>query len=98
MYQQPGIFSNFSRISDFCFKKLNFNKNPSVLVFFFFKEKDYLILEAKKKKIPTVGLIEQKINSSIVDYPIFLNSNYFYVNYFFSKFLFKLLFLGRNGI
>ena len=49
MYQQPGIFSNFSRISDFCFKKLNFNKNPSVLVFFFFKEKDYLILEAKKK-------------------------------------------------
>lgn len=98
VYQQSGIFSNFSRISEFCFQKLNFNKNPCILVFFFFKEKDYLILEAKKKKIPTVGLIGKKVNSIIVDYPIFVNSDHFYVNYFFSKFLFKLIFLGKNDI
>jgi hypothetical protein len=43
VYQQSGVFSNFSRISEFCFKKLDFDKNPSVLIFFFFKEKEHLI-------------------------------------------------------
>jgi len=98
IYQQSGIFSNFSRISEFCFQKLNFNKNPSILVFFFFKKKDYLILEAKKKKKQTFGLIGKRINLIVVNFLFFVNSDHFYVNYFFSKFLFKLIFLGKNDI
>jgi hypothetical protein len=35
------------------------------------------------------------VNPIIVDYPIFIKSDHFYANYFFSKFLFKLIFLGR---
>jgi ribosomal protein S2 len=98
LYVKTGIFSNFSKLSDIFFNNIDFRTNPSILIFFFFKDKDYLILEAKKKKIITVGLINTRVNSTIIDYPIMLNSEHFYTNYFFSKFLFKLIFLEKNVI
>jgi ribosomal protein S2 len=97
IYRKPGVFSNFSYLSDIFFEDLDFNKNPSVLVFFRIKDKDYLVLEAKKKKIPIVGLISSKTNSLMVDYPIFINSEHFHATYFFSRFLFKLIFVGKNN-
>lgn len=90
-----GIFSNFFRLRTTFFKKLDFNSFPAILVFFCFEKKDSLLLEAKKKKIPIVGLVASKENSSLVDYPVFLNSEYFHSIYFFSRFLFRLIILGK---
>ena len=96
IYRKAGVFSNFSILSDSFFSNLDLNKNPLILVFFSIKNKDYLVLEAKKKKIPIVGLISSKTNSFIVDYPIFINSDHFHATYFFSRFLFKLIFTKNN--
>ena len=95
VYRNPGIFSNISYLKDLFFNKLDFNTIPTVLIFFYFKDKDYLLREAKKKKIPVIGLIGSKTKVTLIDYPIFINTDYFYVSYFFSKFLFKFIFLAK---
>ncbi len=96
VYRKPGVFSNISYLKDQFFNKLDFNKIPTILIFFYFNDKDYLLHEAKKKKIPIVGLVSSKNTVTLVDYPIFVNTDYFYVSYFFSKFLFKLILLGKH--
>ena len=96
VYRNSGIFSNISYLKEIVFNKLDFNKIPTLLIFFYFKDKNYLLQEAKKKKIPIIGLVSSKTKSLLVDYPIFVNSDYFYVSYFFSKFLFKLIILGKK--
>ena len=86
-----GIFSNFK-----FFWSQNWIINPTVLIIFSFKEKSFIIKEAKRKNIPIISLIEQKTNTTLIDYPILLNSSYFHSVFFFSKFLFKFIFLLKK--
>jgi hypothetical protein len=88
---KAGLFSNFSSISFQLFTKQNFIFNPSVLILFYFNDSDFLVFEAKKKKIPLIGLTNSQINSKLLDYPIIINSSCFYNIYFFTKFFFKLV-------
>lgn len=50
IYWKPGVFSNFSCLSENFFNKLDFKKNPAILIFFSYRDNDYLVMEAKKKK------------------------------------------------
>ena len=75
---------------------MDFNRLPTILIFFYLKDKDFLLKEAKKKKIPVIGLVGPTSEAILVDYPIFINTNFFYVSYFFSKFLFKLIVLAKQ--
>nr|QFP99057.1 ribosomal protein S2 [Rhizaria sp.] len=84
-----GIFTNFSWRGFQSFNYLKLNSNPSLIFFLFIPENNFLVLEAKKKKIPTIGLVASGFNSILMDYPIFLNSTYFYNIYIFSKFFFR---------
>lgn len=92
---KPGVLSNFSITSYSSFQKIDFKKTPSVLIFFNYIRNTYLLKEGKNKNIPIVGLICSKDNSNIIDYPIILNSVYFYTIYFFNKLLFKIISLSR---
>jgi ribosomal protein S2 len=94
--RKPGVFTNFSICGMSIFNKLDFKNIPSILVFFYFEEKDPIFLEAKKKCIPVVSFIDSKVNPVGVDYPVVVNTGYFYTAYFFSKFLFNLLRLKKN--
>jgi len=96
VFRKPGVFSNLSYLKDQFFNKLDFNRLPSILIFFYLKDKDFLLKEAKKKKIPVIGLVGPTAEAILVDYPIFINTNFFYVSYFFSKFLFKLIVLAKQ--
>lgn len=93
IYFKAGIFTNFSVTNFKTFKMLDFYFNPCLIIFFYLKKNILLLLESKKKKIPTVSLLPLQINSLYIDYPLFINSSYFYIIFFFSKFFFKLLFL-----
>lgn len=84
-----GLFTNFASISFQLFTKFKFN--PSILILFYFNDPDFLIFEAKKKKIPLIGLIQSKNNSKLLEYPIIMNGAFFFNIYFFSKLLFKLI-------
>ena len=89
-----GIFSNFK-----FFWSKNWIINPTVLIIFSEKKKrnkSFIITEAKRKNIPIISFIEQKTNTNLIDYPILLNSSYFHNVYFFSKFLFKIIFLFKK--
>jgi ribosomal protein S2 len=90
-----GIFTNFSILGYTSFKKFNFHYNPSFIVFLYLKNNTSLLIESKKKNIPTISLINSDFNSSLIEYPLCINSSYFYTTYFFSKFLFKLVLLNK---
>lgn len=84
-----GSFTNFASISFQLFTKSKFN--PSVLILFYFNDPNFLVFEAKKKKIPLIGLVQSKNNSKLLEYPIFINGAFFFNVYFFSKLFFKLI-------
>jgi len=84
-----GVLTNFFLKG---YKTINFltlNKIPSIILFFHVAESNFLVLESKKNYIPTVGLVNNYNNTCLIDYPIFLNSFYFYNIYIFSRFFFK---------
>ena len=83
-----GSFTNFVT-SGFKFFNKKLKKNSSLIFFLNVSINDNLIVESKKKKIPTIGLVNPRFNISLLDYPIFLNSFYFYNVYFFSRLVFK---------
>ena len=84
-----GVLTKFSLCGYKCFNSLLLNKKPAIVLFFHTMENYFLVMESKKKNLPTVGLINRYTNSCLIDYPIFLNSFYFYNIYIFSRFFFK---------
>jgi ribosomal protein S2 len=89
--RNPGIFSNFSITSFYTVNKISIKSLPKIIFFFYLKENDYLLKEAKLKSIPTIALISSKTNSRLIDYPVKINSSYYCSLYFFSLFFFRLL-------
>jgi ribosomal protein S2 len=83
-----GSFTNFV-IEGFKFFHKTLKKNSSLIFFFNLSKNDFLLTESKKKKIPSIGLLNANNNCSLVDYPIFFNSFYFHNVYFFSRLIFK---------
>lgn len=68
-----------------------FNKlNPRVIIFLDSASINSLIIESKHKKIPSIGLTTST-NSTLIEYPVFVNTAYFYTVYFFTKFFIKLV-------
>ena len=88
MEEKLGSFTNFFIEGFNFFKNKKLKKNASIIFFFSFSN-DFLILESNKKRIPSIGLINVNNSISLLDYPIFLNSFYFYNVYFFSRLIFK---------
>lgn len=86
-----GVLTNFSLQGFPWFKHHNISNQPSLVVFLSFEENLLLLLESKSKNLPTVGLVNESLNSYLIDYPIGLSSTYFYNLYFFSKFFFRYL-------
>ena len=92
---KSGIFTNFS-VSNFkFFEKLNFKLNPDFILFFSLKNNKFFLLESKKKNITVISILNPKCSSFLIEYPIFVNSVYFYIVYFFHKFFFKLILLNK---
>jgi ribosomal protein S2 len=89
--RNPGIFSNFSITSFYTINKIAITTLPKVLFFFYLKKNDFVLKESKVKGIPVIALISSKQNSKLIDYPIMVDSSYYYTIYFFSLFFFRLL-------
>jgi hypothetical protein len=83
-----GSFSNFV-IEGFKFFNKKLHKNASLVIFFNISMNTSLLIESKKIKIPSFGLVSSNDNSSFLDYPIFINSFHFHNVYFFSRLIFK---------
>jgi ribosomal protein S2 len=84
-----GTFTNYM-LEGFNFFNSTKLKTPPALIFFFnVSINDFLIIESKKKNIPSVALVNASNNQSFIDYPIFFNSFYFHTVYFFSRLVFK---------
>ena len=71
--------------------KIALNNLPKIIFFFYLKENDSLVKEAKIKNIPIIALVSSKDNSCLIDYPIMIGYSYFYTIYFFSLFYFRFL-------
>lgn len=84
-----GAFTNFRLRGFNLFDKLKLNKLPVILFFFNASKTDYFILEAKNRNIPIIALVDCSVNSVLIDYPIILNSSYFYNVYILSRFFFR---------
>jgi ribosomal protein S2 len=84
-----GSFTNFVTEGFKFFMNKKLHKNSSVVIFFNFSLNNFLILESKKKNIPSIALVNSISNPNLLDYPIFLNSFYFHNVYFFSRLIFK---------
>lgn len=88
--RNPGIFSNFSITSFYYMNGVSTKRLPTVIFFFYVKKTDYLLKEAKLKNIPVLALINSKTNSTLVDYPVVVDTSYFHTLYFFSLFFFRI--------
>jgi hypothetical protein len=86
-----GTLTNFSSQNFSLSNYLELNYKPNNIFFLNLKNNFFLLREAKKKKIPTVGLITGTLNSSLIDYSIFINSLYFYNIYIITKLFFRYL-------
>lgn len=86
-----GTFSNFFLINDSLFKNLISQKKISIIFFLNCVENKLFLIEAKKKNIPIIGLVTKNIDNYLVDFPMMLNSYYFYNLYIFNQFFFKLI-------
>ena len=84
-----GTFSNLTIKGSWLVHHLKLKTSPSLAIFFNILSTDFLVAEIKKKEIPIVGFIGSSINHSFVDYPILLNSLFFYNIYLFSRFFFR---------
>lgn len=84
-----GILTNYLIIDTQDFIDFFQNKTPSLVIILNLKIENLLLFESKKQNIPIIGLIDGINDSSIIEYPIFLNSFYFYNIYILSRFLFK---------
>jgi ribosomal protein S2 len=84
-----GTFTNFV-VEGFKFFDTAKQKTPPALIIFFnVSINDFLLVESKKKSIPSIALLNASNNQSLIDYPIFFNSFYFHNVYFFSRLIFK---------
>jgi hypothetical protein len=72
------------------------NKKKVAVVFLRWADNDFLLLESKRKNLPIIALVGSDNNSSMIDYPIFVNNKYFHTEYFFLVLFSKMLFLGRD--
>ena len=84
-----GVFTNFTAEGFKFFDNFKFRKKPSLIMVMSSFNGNYIFLDAKKKNIPIIAFIDSDVNSSLVDYPISINSSYFYNVYIFSRFFFK---------
>jgi hypothetical protein len=87
-----GIFTNFS--ATLAPKKFDLKKSGSFLVVFYLKSNDFLLLESKKKFIPTIALVNGRTNPRLIDYPIYVNNVFFYNIYFLNKILLRLILIN----
>jgi len=74
---------------------LDYKINPCFLFLFYATENYSIVIEGKKKGIILISLSDSEINSNLIDYPIFLNSLYFYSIYFFNLFLLRLILIKK---
>jgi ribosomal protein S2 len=84
-----ATFTNFVNEGFKFFESTKLKKNACIIIFFNLSINDFLLIESKKKNIPSIGLVNANNNVGLIDYPIFLNSFYFYNVYFFSRLVFK---------
>jgi len=90
-----GVCTNFSIINYNLSNKLDYKINPCFLFLFYATENYSIVIEGKKKGIILISLSDSEINSNLIDYPIFLNSLYFYSIYFFNLFLLRLILIKK---
>jgi hypothetical protein len=95
IFAREGVFTNFAARSYALFHSLDFLLNPAVVIFLNQKRTCGLLYETRIKNIPTVALVVPGFNIGFVEYPIFVNSVYFYTVYFFTRFFYKFLACGR---
>jgi ribosomal protein S2 len=86
---KTGTFTNFVIEGFKFFDTVKLKTLPSLIFFLNVSINDFLLLESKKKNIPSVALVNANNNRSLIDYPIFFNSFYFHNIYFFSRLIFK---------
>jgi ribosomal protein S2 len=84
-----GTFTNFIIDGFKSFSSTKLKKNASLIFFLNVSINDFLLVESKKKNIPSIALINASNNSNLIDFPVFLNSFYFHNVYFFSRLVFK---------
>ena len=89
IYRNPGIFSNFSITSFYTMDNLSLKVLPKIILFINLGINNLLLKEAKSKNIPIVALLDTKDDSGLIDYPIVVDSAYFYTTFFFSSFFFR---------
>lgn len=90
-----GVFTNFSSINGKLANILDYKVIPCFIFIFYVMENDLLLIESKKKNIISICFINNNLSSALIDYPLFLNSLYFYSVYLFNKLFMRLILLKK---
>lgn len=89
-----GTLTNFSLQGFSVVKHWKLTQQSSMIFFLHQQNNNLLLLEAKENNLLTISLLDETINSSLIDFLICVSSLYFYNVYFFSKFFFRYLSLS----
>jgi hypothetical protein len=90
--RKPGIFSNFCLTKMFTVENVSLRFMPKIAFFFSLNEISLVMLrEAKTKNIPAIALVGASDSTCLIDYPVLLDSKYFYNTFFFISFLFSVM-------
>ena len=85
-HRSPGIFSNFPMLCYDIFTNWHFKKKMDLFVFYSYFGTNCLLEESKLKKKIVIALVTPSQNSSLIEYPVIVNTIYFHTVFFLLSF------------
>jgi len=85
-FRKPSIF----RYKDLL-KLCGIGELPSLVFFFNLKYQSSLLIDLKRSYVPSLGIFSVNENVSLIDFPIYVNKNFFYTTFLINLILFKVI-------
>jgi hypothetical protein len=75
-FRKPSIFK-YKDLLKLC----GISELPSLVFFFNLKYQSNLLIDLKRSYVPSLGIFSVNENVSLIDFPIYVNKNFFYTTF-----------------
>ena len=91
-FRKPSLFK-YKDLLKLC----GISELPTLIFFFNLKYQGSLLIDLKRSYIPSLGIFSVNENVSLIDFPIYVNKNFFYTTYLINLIFFKLIILKNSN-
>ena len=91
-FRKPSLFK-YKDLLKLC----GISELPMLVFLFNLKYQGSLLIDLKRSYIPSLGILAVNENVSLIDFPIYVNKNFFYTTYLINLIFFKLIILKNSN-